>query len=89
MSFPTQTPDAPEPYVGSAAIRAYLGGVSNLTLQRWLAAGMPCRRTPSFEGGRGGRLMFKVSEVDAWLLDYQSNRTANTPGHTPDTESVA
>jgi hypothetical protein len=89
MSFSTQTPPPsppPEPYVSSAAVRAYLGGVSAHTIQKWLALGMPCRRVPS---ERGGRLMFKLSEVDAWLDFYQSNRTANTPGHVPDTEDVA
>jgi hypothetical protein len=82
----TPPPPAPEPYVNSAAVRAYLGGVSAHTLNIWLANGLPCRRVPT--QARGGRLMFKLSEVDAWLRDYQSNRTANPPGDNGDIEGV-
>lgn len=63
-----------EPYVGSIAVRKYLGGISNLTLHRWMALGLPVRRV-----GARGRLMFKCSEVDAWLDDLEVRLNRETP----------
>jgi hypothetical protein len=80
-----ELPQTPEPYVGSTALRAYLGGISNLTLHRWLAQGMPVRRV-----GPRGRMLFKLSEIDAWLDAFvEFGCTANTPGRTTDDVGAA
>jgi predicted site-specific integrase-resolvase len=64
--------DYPEPFVGADAVLHHLGGISRMTLWRYVQAGMPVHTT------RNGRHLYKLSEVDHWL--FESACTATPPG---------
>ncbi len=57
----------PEPYVDAAAVRVYLGGVSQVTLGHYVRDGLP------YKVGRNGRRRYRLSEVDAWFFADQDD----------------
>jgi hypothetical protein len=59
----------PEPYVDGRAVCEYLGGVSHVTLWRYVQLGLP------YHLGRNGRRRYRLSEVDRWF--FESACTAN------------
>lgn len=66
----------PEPFVTGATVRAHLGDVSDVTLQRWVRDGCP------FHMGRNGRRMYRLSEVESWMFghDVDAYRFKRTEG---------
>lgn len=50
---------------GYIGLNAYLGGVAENTLRRWVAQGMPHIKV-------GDVVLFRLAEVDAWLDQYKS-----------------
>ena len=61
----------PVHWVKTAAVLDHLD-ISEPTLYRWIAAGLPCHRGPT-----GGRYYFDLVEVDEWL---KSRSTEPAPG---------
>ena len=52
-----------EPWQTKRQLAAHLQ-VSEKTVERWMAAGMPCLR-----GGRGRTIRFQVRECESWLRE--------------------
>ena len=52
-----------EPWLTKRQLAAHFQ-VSEKTVERWMAADMPCLR-----GGRGRTIRFRVNECESWLRD--------------------
>lgn len=61
---------------GYTGLHAYLGGVAENTLRRWVAQGMPSIRV-------GDVVLFRLADVDAWLDHYKSG-SAGTQDDPPE-----
>jgi len=54
--------DRPDPYMTTAEVAEHLG-VSRQTIARWLELGLPSLQP----AGKGGRRIFHLADVRAWL----------------------
>ena len=64
-----QTPTSPEPFIRMKEVTSYFG-VTSHTIYAWCKKlRLPAHRFT--KGKRGGRLLFKLSEIHAWERQFK------------------